>query len=334
MPDVKLVGVARSAARRLRKSYASLRDRRLRFRDLSGIPANHRRPATPLIQFYSSNDNIGNYTPVLGSQQMLGLAPDTWCVHRRPIDFDFINRHYKGIIIGGAGLLDPVFGPFWRELHQYARLPTIIWGVGGCWPPDRQMSEEDRRIIAEFGERCDLINVRDTLTAEYYGFRSAHVAPCPTIVWLEQFRSMVCGGATLVADHHHLVPAEDLEKISTAVRSHAEDVLWTRNVQEPRFGLMDILRKRYCRASRVVTTRLHGAIIGYGLGVPYIALSWDEKVRAFHAEWGGGELVDIDQLPDALSHPPEPPANLPESDRRVREFGQEARAWMQGLANA
>jgi hypothetical protein len=331
VPDLNLVRVARSAARRVRKSYASLRDRRLRFRDVSRIPAHQRRPATPLIQFYSSVDNIGNYTPVLGSQQMLGIQPDTWCVHRRPIDFDFINRHYEGIIVGGAGLLDPVFAPFWHELHQHARLPTIIWGVGGCWPQDRQMSSDDRRIVGEVGNRCDLINVRDSLTAEYFGFRSASIAPCPTIAWLEQFRSMARGRATLVADHHRLVPADDLASISSCVRSHTADSLWTRNIQEPRFGLMDILRKRYFRADRVVTTRLHGAIIAYGLGIPYTALSWDDKVRAFHAEWGGGELVDIDGLPDALSHPLERPDRVSEPYARVREFGEQALAWMRAV---
>jgi hypothetical protein len=325
--------VVRSLARRARQPYDSLRDRRVHFRDLSQISPRRRRPASPLVQFYSSNHNIGNYTPVLGSQQMLGMRPDTWCVHHRPIDFDFINQHYTGIIIGGAGLLDPVFAPFWREFHRHARLPTIIWGVGGCWPPDRQITDQDREIVAAVADRCDLVNVRDDLTAEYYGLRSATVAPCPTIVWLRQFRSRARGGSLLVADHHHLVPAEHLAAIRTCVLRHVAEPLSTRNIQEPRFGLMDILRKRYFPASRVVTTRLHGAIIAYGLGIPFIALSWDDKIRAFHTEWGGGQLVEMDDLPEALSQPSGPHARLPEADDRILEFGSRARAWVNSITN-
>ena len=68
-------------------------DFRCKFFDLSRVIKN-RKSRSPIIQFYSSTDNIGNYLPILGIQKMLGCIPDTWCMHRRA-DFNFINKHYK-----------------------------------------------------------------------------------------------------------------------------------------------------------------------------------------------------------------------------------------------
>jgi len=93
----------------------------------------NRKPRSPIIQFYSSVDNIGNYLPILGIQKMLGQTPDTWCMHR-PVDFNFINKHYKCAIIGGAGLLDQCFEPFWEKLLNGCKIPMIMWGLGICLP--------------------------------------------------------------------------------------------------------------------------------------------------------------------------------------------------------
>jgi polysaccharide pyruvyl transferase WcaK-like protein len=54
----------------------------------------------------------------------------------------------------------------------------------------------------------------------------------------------------------------------------------------------------------VVTSRLHGAIIAYGLGLPYVALAGDEKLREFHRLFGGGQLVNsAAELKVMLSQP-------------------------------
>ena len=103
-------------------------DRRVRFRDLARIPHERRQAATKILNFYSAVGNIGNYLPVLGIRKMLGCEPDTWNMHDRTIDFEFINRQYRCVVIGGAGLLDKGFEPFWSTFSRDCRLPTIIWG--------------------------------------------------------------------------------------------------------------------------------------------------------------------------------------------------------------
>ena len=306
-------------------------DRRTWCRDLSEIAPAHRRPVSSVLQFFSANHNIGNYTPVLGIHDMLGQRLDTWNVHKRPIDFDFINDRYRGLIIGGAGLLDPCFEPFWHELFEHCRLPMIIWGVGGCWPHDRPVSRSMRDVASEVGRLCELINVRDTRTADFFGLTSADVSPCPTIAWLRRFREDACPRTVLLAEHQTLVPGVDRRSIERMVRQVAADYLHTLNYQQPDFGLVDLIRYRYLPASRVVTTRLHGAIIANGLGIPYIALACDEKLSVYAREWGGGRLVHAaEEIPAALCAPLDA-VDAAGLEAKTRCFGQRARAWVESL---
>ncbi len=309
-----------------------LLDRRVRFHDLSRLPAVLRRVRSPVIQFYSAVDNIGNYTPVLGIQQMLGFQPDTWNVHRVPVDFEFINRRYRAAIIGGAGLLHRVFNPFWSDLRQHCRLPMIAWGIGGCFPRGENNPCVDRAVVRDVFDRCELIHVRDELTANHFGRPDVHVGICPTVVWADQFAaSLAPERKTILFAAHDAVPVAESEAIWRALRRSGWPVVRTDNVQRPRFGLMDILDQCYRPARLVVCSRLHGAIIAFGLGIPYVALPWDEKLRAFQERYGNGILAErTEELPRLLDNAPAVSAA-----RRIEEreaavaFGALAREWIQ-----
>src|SRR4051812_22817202 len=96
----------------------TLLDRRCKFYDLRRVSPASRKAKSPIIQFYSSSNNIGNFLPVLGIREMISREPDTWCIHDKQIDFDFINSNYRCAIIGGAGLLHSCFNPFWKTLSE------------------------------------------------------------------------------------------------------------------------------------------------------------------------------------------------------------------------
>lgn len=322
---------SKAVVRRLSGAFASALDTRQRLNDLSKIPPHRRSPSSHILQFYSSNDNIGNYTPILGQQEMLEMPTDTWCVHRRPIDFDFINRNYSGIIVGGAGLLDPVFGGFWKELDELAKLPTIIWGIGGCWPKDRKMASDTLKLIKKSADRSDLVNVRDQLTASYFNFSSPSIAPCPTITWLSQFRgNKKPKNQTLVAHHVDLVNSTQMHQIESSVRSTDCKTVVTDNIQTKRASISKIVSESYLPSNLVVTTRLHGAIIAFGLGIDYIAISHDDKIKAFQEEWGGGHLSSIEELAEALKRNPTP-RDPSIHDNLIRDFGKRARDWAKTL---
>lgn len=143
-------------------------DERIQFNDLSKVKPKKRKQKSRILNFYSSVDNIGNYTPLLGIHKLAGEEFDAWCIHSRRIDWEYINKNYDGVIIGGAGLIGYGFTNFWVEYNDKCNLPTIIWGVGGLFQKDiNQKQNVDSLILKKAFAKCDLINLRDDLSANY-----------------------------------------------------------------------------------------------------------------------------------------------------------------------
>ena len=305
-------------------------DRRTRFRDLAKIPVTGRSAASRIINFYSSVDNIGNFTPVLGIRQMLGLETDTWNIHDRGLDFDFVNRHYACAIIGGAGLLDTGFLPFWEKFERECRIPAVVWGVGVCAPDSAAEKGVDPAVFRRAAAKCDLINVRDDLTAEYYGLQDPSITPCPTIVYTEpMLRNAPARTRVLYASHEQLVSRSERDALRETLTAALGHVDFTDNIQRPLRGIEDIVAK-YQRSRLVVTTRLHGAIIAYGLGVPYLALARDEKLRAFHRLYGNGRLVEtVEDIGRAVKT--DVRCDQPVRFEEVKQFGHRVSAWLRSV---
>ena len=298
-------------------------DRRMTFRDMHWMHQRLRSSASPILQFYSSNPNIGNYLPVAAIQQMIGMETDTWSMHYT-VDFDWVNANYRAIIVGGAGLFAKAFTPFWHAFDQHCRLPAVIWGVGVCLPDlNAPSTGVPRELVKRAAKRCDLINVRDTLTATHYGL-AADVAPCPTVVYLDRFTATPQSGHVTLAQHDGLATASEHLQIANSLRQVGLDVNITDNVQRPRRGVDDIIRT-YARQSVTISTRLHGAIISYGLGIPYVAVDHDAKIRAFQQEFGGGVLA---RAGEAASAAQEITGQYVFPDTAsVHAFGRKGREW-------
>ena len=303
------------------------------FYDLRRIPPTRREPRSQVIQFYSSSNNIGNYTPILGIQSMLGIETDTWCIHDNKIDFDFINRSYRCGIIGGAGLLHACFEPFWASLARKCRIPLIIWGVGGCFPTastkEMQHTGVSRELVQEVASRCDLVNLRDDITADHYRLASCSISACPTVEYLDKYFGFDHrkDGCILLSEHRSLVGRADSRRLRNLLHMSGTPFRITDNCQSFNRRLEQIIVSSYMPSVAVITTRLHGAIIAYGLGIPYLCITRDRKIEAFHRLYGNG--LNVDRLEDVLSllptllHLRQAPRALGE----LRKFGQGARAW-------
>lgn len=311
----------------------SLFDRRTKLHDISVKKAGLTQKSK-IIQFYSGYDNIGNYTPVLGIQDLINFKADVWNVHKRPIDFDFINSHYRGVIIGGAGLFHKVFQGFWKEIERECKIPIVIWGLGGCFVNSDKSPCVSKDVVTALTSRCDFINVRDYLTADFYNFKNAHISPCPTVVYLKRWRLTPGRRYVLHASHTELVDQSKENDIHTTIKKITPFCWYTDNIQRRYFGLQDIISRRYAHARVVVTTRLHGAIIAYGLGIPYIILSFDEKLQAFHQDWGGGWVAtSADEIGSLLKSNDRPDySKRPQGFERNFEFAGQIRSWIKALA--
>ena len=204
---------------------------RVRFRDLAAIPATERWPASDIINFYLAVHNSANYLPVLGIRKMLNRGTDTWNMHDRSIGFHFVNRHYRCVIIGGAGLLDKGFEPFWCPFSRECRLPAVIGALASA----RRMAAPIMASIARFSAQRR---------------RSARSSTSATTAH-----------GKLVAESEHDVIRRQLKQCVGVVRV-------TDNIQRRLLSLDDIVRGADGMSRLVVSTRLHGAIIAYKLRIP------------------------------------------------------------------
>lgn len=326
-------GINRYTAIRYAKSIARRigYDRRTLFRDLASIPAQERENRTKTLQFYSAVDNIGNYTPVLGIQALMESNYDTWNIHDEKIDYDFINANYDRVIIGGAGLLNKCFTPFWKQFRSECELPYIVWGVGGCFPYDEKNPCVPVSVARPLLQQADLLNLRDYITADFYGVPDADISACPTIAYLDRrVQSSNSDDTILYSSHTGLVSDEEQKLIYRKVDKSSYPFRYTDNIQSALWGLEDIIDRMYIPCRLVLTTRLHGAIIAYGLNIPYIALSRDKKVKSFNRIYGNGLCTEsVDDIEELLNCEVEVNHGLYKNNlKKVHDFGARVEEWI------
>lgn len=281
-------------------------------------------------QFISTYPNIGNIMPVFAIQEMLGEPTDVWNIHR-PIDWEFVNSNYESAIIGGAGLLHKVFEPFWIDFLANCKIPYVIWGIGLCDLDGATATYCDPMVGAQVFAKAMAVNVRDELTANTYGSSredAISITECPTIFYLRDFPvSPVPMRASLVI-HPDLVSDDEHAEVEQTLIRVGYEVLSTLNMVELDSQIPDLIREYYCTSSLIVSSRLHGVITAYGLGIPYIAFAGDKKLREFHRLYGGGVLINhAEELAVALDSPQikiqvnggQPPKP---SLKQVEEFGR------------
>ena len=299
--------------------------------NLSKIEPSVRVAHSQVIQFYSSANNIGNLLPVLAIHNMLQMTPDLWAINDKSMDFNFINNNYKCAIIGGAGLLHPVFEPFWKKFYKECKIPFIMWGIGICLP-DKLHKGLDKDLVKAITERCELINVRDELTAKYFDMNNAYITPCPSILFLQKFKSVETNNDldfVLYVPHEHQVTHEEKMSVFNSIIKYKKNALIINNEESFNCDLECFINDTYCKSNLIITSRLHGAIIAYALSIPYIAIAHDKKLVAFHREYGNGAMVhDIEELEEYLSERKVIPSLTPISIQSIEEFGKIAKEWV------
>lgn len=310
-------------------------DRQMAFRNLQLTPPSERVAKSRVMQFVSTNPNIGNYMPVKAIQNMLGEETDVWNMHR-PVDWAFVNSNYKAVVIGGAGLLARAFNQFWIDCAANCTLPIIVWGVGTCIVDGVELEQTicDRTAVTQVFAKTLMVNVRDEVTANLYGEglgEKLSITACPTIDYLRKFTVRPERNVVTLSVHPELASEKMHAEIQEVCKRMGFTVLRTENVQSPEQGLEDIIENFYCRSELVIATRLHGAITAFGLGIPYLALPGDEKLREFHRLFGGGELfTSLDALAQLLAEKHQP---LPRPELTgIHAFGSRAMAAVNALS--
>lgn len=294
--------------------------------DICKVPSVNRKRKSETLQFYSANRNIGNYLPVLAIHEMLSETLDTWNIHKSPVDWGYVHANYSRVIIGGAGLLHSVFEKFWVDLEKNCKLPITIWGIGVCLPDNDEVKGVSKEVVKRVFAKSKFANVRDELTRDFYELDSEiSITACPTLVYVSNHFDVAekrIGNRVLHSSHVDLEPNDQTPIIRDAIEKAGFEYGFTPNIESAENGLNRIL-KLYQDTNYVVTTRLHGAIIAYAFRRPYIAISYDPKIGAFHKLYGGGVCIkNPNELARALiSEDFKEESNYQIELDRVREFG-------------
>jgi len=301
---------------------------------LNDISKGERVVKSKILQFYSANRNIGNYTPVLGIHQMLDQELDVWNIHKSPVDWEFVHKNYEQVIVGGAGLLHSVFEKFWVDLDKNCKLPIIIWGIGVCLPDNDSVKGVPKQVVQSVFSRAVYANVRDELTRDFYQLSAdISLTACPTLVHVaNNFKVEVKvedGKRILHSSHVDLEPTSTTPEIKKIIESAGYKYYFTENIETKKMPLKRILNM-YQDCDYVVTTRLHGAIIAYAFKRPYIAISFDPKVAAFHKLYGGGVCItSVDQLEQTLNGDQFKVLGQYESElAKIKQFGEQIRRYL------
>jgi len=301
---------------------------------LNDISKGERVVKSKILQFYSANRNIGNYTPVLGIHQMLDQELDVWNIHKSPVDWEFVHKNYEQVIVGGAGLLHSVFEKFWVDLDKNCKLPIIIWGIGVCLPDNDSVKGVPKQVVQSVFSRAVYANVRDELTRDFYQLPAdISLTACPTLVHVaNNFKVEVKvedGKRILHSSHVDLEPTSTTPEIKKIIESAGYKYYFTENIETKKMPLKRILNM-YQDCDYVVTTRLHGAIIAYAFKRPYIAISFDPKVAAFHKLYGGGVCItSVDQLAQTLNGDQFKVLGQYESElAKIKQFGEQIRRYL------
>jgi polysaccharide pyruvyl transferase WcaK-like protein len=137
------------------------------------------------------------------------------------------------------------------------------------------------------------------------------------------------GKNILHSSHVDLEPISSTPQIKQIIKDAGFNYQFTENIESKKYPLKKIL-KMYQKCDYVVTTRLHGAIIAYAFKRPYIAISFDPKVAAFHKLYGGGVCIsDLDQLAQTLKGDHFKVIGQYESElAKIKQFGQQIKAYL------
>lgn len=263
---------------------------------------------------FANKSNVGDWLSARGIQRLLGdpavrehfcdepFARGTLARLRSVGERDFV-------IIGGGGLFMDYFGGFWRGFLEVAeRVPFALWGVGCCdWKRGRSLLPLP--LMEAIVRKSRLCILRDELTRRILsGCELPEPVPCPSVICISERPCL--GKAMLHVDHFDLLGAENYGLAAAAAKAFAHETgrsyRQTNNRIPPgsELALRQVL-ELYATADIVLTSRLHGCIIGLALGRKVLALSGDRKVESFMESMGLSdwvcELNDLDSLPARLA---------------------------------
>jgi polysaccharide pyruvyl transferase WcaK-like protein len=260
-----------------------------------------------------TRSNIGDWLSAKGIQKLLSPLPVTECLCDEPFIEETMQVLSNAterdlIIIGGGGLLMDYFIPFWEAFKPFAdRIPFCIWGIGYC-DLKEEHSLAPAALIEGIVNKSRLCIVRDELTRSYLpGCDLSTPVACPSINMIDAVT--VKGADLLHVANYSTAGAATYDVMCEAANEHAKahGIIYreTNNIvsKNDEQGLNNIL-EIYRRSGIILSSALHGCIIGIASGLKVLAVSGDRKIEGFMASIGLSEWVldtsEVNKVPQYL----------------------------------
>jgi polysaccharide pyruvyl transferase WcaK-like protein len=260
-----------------------------------------------IYHVFANRSNIGDWLSAKGIQKLLAPADITECLCDVPYIGETMAVLSKAterdlIVIGGGGLLMDYFVPFWEAFLEVAqRVPFCIWGVGYC-DLKLEASLPAGGLIEDIVSQSRLCYVRDELSRSHLPHcRLPEPVPCPSINLIEPAGHS--GSDLLHVVNYSTVGAESYDRMCLAAQQFVGDrgihYRETNNrVKKNGVEEMNRVLAHYASSDIILSSALHGCIIGVAMGKKVVAVSGDRKIEAFMAAVGLEDWVlDIAEVP-------------------------------------
>jgi len=259
-----------------------------------------------IYYIYANRSDIGDWLSAKGIQNLLSPLEITHCLCDVPFIEETMNRLSAAtekdlIIIGGGGLIMDYFAPFWEAFRSVAeRVPFCLWGIG-CCDLKNEFSLPPKSLIEDIVNKSKLCIVRDNLTRTF--LEDCEIPPpvlCPSVNAVDTLLEK--GKDLLHVVNYTTAGAETYEAMCSAaemfVKKTGRVYRETNNlVSRDSQNEMAQILSRYQKSDIVLSSALHGCIIGVAMGLKVLAVSGDRKIDAFMEavnlkEW----VLDTDEI--------------------------------------
>ena len=267
---------------------------------------------------FANRSNIGDWLSALGIQSL--LEPHEIVEHL--CDEPFVNETLEKlsevtadelIVIGGGGLFMDYFTPFWEGFREIAdHVSFCIWGIGYC-DLKREKSRAPNELLEEIVNKSRISIVRDNLSRSFLSrCNLPPPVPCPSIFVVELLPQKNLG--LLHVDNYTTAGADVYEAMDAYGREFAKKTqrpyLRTNNrIRAGDKSELEATLNLYTRSDLIISSALHGCIIGLAMGRRVVAVSGDYKIESFMDAAGLSDWVcdinEIDSLPYYLSKLPD-----------------------------
>jgi polysaccharide pyruvyl transferase WcaK-like protein len=247
-----------------------------------------------VVYIYANKRNVGDYISHKGVEQIVGEdGPSTFCssvyLKRMESTLDKYKKRNPNclLVIGGGGLFQSTFNDFW-EIVLSKKMKYCVVGVGINKMSGRK--EMPTELLQQVIASSSYTIVRDKQSSDRLASSakpdSFSMSLCPSVNYFNNefwnpnpldnsvLLHVVHPSDLRLAGADRISIANNLKKIAKALAlQYVEHTNMSSNHKK--------CLKNIHNAKIVVSSRLHGCIMAYGMGVPFLPLYCDHKMKSF-----------------------------------------------------